>query len=202
MKSDFGFDKIVCVGKNYLDHAMELGDAVPEEPIFFFKPPSCLVAEPTSPIELPAGRGAVHHECEIVYRISRAGERLSFDGVTLGLDLTLRDVQNEAKKRGGPWEASKAFPHSAIIGRWLPIFEGLMETPFDLSVNGTVKQSSTGAKMRRPPADLLRIADQLFTLCNGDLFFTGTPAGVGPIRPADRLSLRFGDQLNYEVEFR
>src|SRR5436305_882502 len=92
------FDKIICVGKNYLDHALELGDGVPEEPIFFFKPPSCLVASQSQKILLPRDRGSVHHECEIVYRIRRKDDGFFFDSVTLGLDLTLRDLQTELKE--------------------------------------------------------------------------------------------------------
>ncbi len=201
MKSHASFDKIICAGKNYLDHALELGDSVPKEPLFFFKPPSCLVESPAAAVVMPHDRGPLHHECEIVYRISKSGGTLSFDAVTLGLDLTLRDLQRELKKKGAPWEAAKAFPHSAVIGRWLPLFDEHLELPFELFVNDDLRQRATGSSMRRSPEELLREAGRLFTICDGDLFFTGTPAGVGPIATGDRLTLKWEKRLEYEVVF-
>jgi fumarylpyruvate hydrolase len=193
-------DKIICVGKNYLDHAIELGDAVPDKPTFFFKPPSCLVQSPDQPVPLPKNRGSVHHECEIVYRIRRENRRLFFDKMTLGLDLTLRDVQNELKKKGHPWEASKAFAKSAIIGPWLD-FHPREDEPFELKVNGQIRQSSTASMMRVAPSDLLVELEGLFTVCDGDLLFTGTPKGVGPIASGDQLTLRLEDRLKFDVNF-
>jgi 2-keto-4-pentenoate hydratase/2-oxohepta-3-ene-1,7-dioic acid hydratase in catechol pathway len=198
------FDKIICVGKNYLDHALELGDAVPEDPVFFFKPPSALVESPVEPVLMPAkNRGSVHFECEIVYRIKVKEGAASLDAVTLGLDLTLRDLQAKLKKQGHPWEAAKAFPRSAITAKWIPCseFKDHLKIPFELLVNGELRQKATGEQMRRSPRDLLSVAGQFFDLRDGDLFFTGTPKGVGAIAVNDTLTLRWGDRLFDEVRF-
>jgi 2-keto-4-pentenoate hydratase/2-oxohepta-3-ene-1,7-dioic acid hydratase in catechol pathway len=194
------FDKVICVGKNYLDHALELGDAVPGDPIFFFKPPSALVQSPGSPVKLPINRGSVHFECEIVYRIGSSG----FTEVTLGLDLTLRDLQGKLKKQGHPWEAAKAFPQSAIISEWIKIedFKDHLKVPFELLVNGELRQKSTGEQMRTAPSTLLEVASKWFDVLPGDLFFTGTPKGVGAVNDKDTLTLRWGDRLQFDVAFR
>ena len=126
-------DKLVCIGKNYLDHAKEmakdLGDAVPDRPVLFLKPPSVLhqvLSSAPLKLDLPVGAGAVHHECEIVLRLNRSGFRMNLaeaqsaiGWVSLGLDMTLRDRQTELKKNGHPWEVSKVFPGSAVVGPWL-----------------------------------------------------------------------------------
>jgi 2-keto-4-pentenoate hydratase/2-oxohepta-3-ene-1,7-dioic acid hydratase in catechol pathway len=197
------FDKIICVGKNYLDHALELGDAIPEDPVFFFKPPSTLVESPGNAIEMPKNHGSVHFECEIVYRIQTINGKAAFTAVTLGLDLTLRDLQGKLKKQGHPWEASKAFPHSAVIGNWIPIteFKDHLKVSFELLVNGELRQKATGEQMRRAPTDLLNVCGEYFAIADNDLFFTGTPKGVGPIAAGDMLTLRWSDRLNYEVKF-
>src|SRR5258708_6102141 len=128
-------DKMICVGKNYLEHAKELGDAIPEKPVLFLKPPSAslLVDRAGRKVEaiLPQGRGSIHHECEILIRIN---ERGAIDAVSLGLDMTLRDVQADLKKKGHPWELSKVFKNSAIIGPWIPIrdFPDYLEEEFTL----------------------------------------------------------------------
>lgn len=196
-------DKIICVGKNYLDHAAELGDAIPEDPVFFFKPPSSWVESPGSVVELPKKHGSVHYECEIVYRIGVSNGRASLKAVTLGLDLTLRDLQATLKKKSLPWEAAKAFPRSAISGKWIAVdeFKDHLKVPFELLVNGELRQKSTGDQMRRTPADLLTVAGEFFTICDGDVFFTGTPKGVGAINAGDVLTLRWGDRLHYDVKF-
>lgn len=196
-------DKIICVGKNYLDHALELGDAVPEDPIFFFKPPSSLVESPVTAVSLPKNHGSVHYECEIVYRIRLENERPELTDVTLGLDLTLRDLQANLKKKSLPWEAAKAFPSSAITSDWISLqeFKDHLKVPFELLVNGELRQKATGDQMRRSPTDLLSVAAEFFTICDGDLFFTGTPKGVGAINDGDTLTLRWGDRLQHDVQF-
>lgn len=196
-------DKIICVGKNYLDHAAELGDAIPEDPVFFFKPPSSLVESPGHAVSLPKNRGSVHYECEIVYRIGVTNGRAELKAITLGLDLTLRDLQATLKKKSLPWEAAKSFSQSAITGKWISTddFKNHLKVPFELLVNGELKQKSTGEQMRKSPNELLKIAAEFFTICDGDLFFTGTPKGVGAINPGDVLTLRWGDRLQYDVQF-
>lgn len=194
-------DKIICVGRNYSEHASEMNEAVSAEPIFFLKPPSCLNSGPQ--VELPRNRGQVHFECEIVYRIRKAQNRASFDAVTLGIDLTLRDLQAELKKKSLPWEAAKSFASAAIVGPWIPIseFKEHLKIPFQLQVNGDVRQMDCGEKMRSSPEQLLSAASQIFTVCDGDLMFTGTPKGVGAVVPNDRAKLSWENKLEHHIQF-
>ncbi len=195
-------DKIVCLGKNYLDHAKELGDAVPEKPVLFLKPPSSILqASSNSSLQAklpPTQHGSVHHECEIVLRMNSYGE---ITHVTLGLDLTLRELQAQLKKNGHPWEISKVFKHSTILGSWIPIsdFPDYLKTPFSFSLNGKVKQSSVGTKMRYSPQKCITYISEYFPICDGDLVMTGTPEGVGPIQAGDLGTFQWGDQLECSV---
>lgn len=184
-------DKIICIGKNYLDHAKELGDAVPTQPLVFFKPPSCLNFGPV--IEIPMGKGEVHHELEIVLQLKEDAK--GFDKICLGLDLTLRTVQQELKAKGHPWERGKAFPNSAVLTPWINVeeFPEFLDTPFFLKINGVVKQKGIGRDMRWSPSQLLEALRSDFKICEGDLLFTGTPAGVGPLNPGDKLEVGFSN---------
>jgi 2-keto-4-pentenoate hydratase/2-oxohepta-3-ene-1,7-dioic acid hydratase in catechol pathway len=199
-------DKIVCVGKNYLEHAKELGDAVPESPVFFLKPPSALlVADGSAPamVPIPKDRGQVHHECEIVARITLKNGTHQFDAVTLGLDMTLREVQSHLKKEGHPWEASKVFTASAVVGPWISIqeFSDYLTMPFTFKIDGQLRQKGVGTEMRVSPVDCLRYAAGYFPLCEGDLLFTGTPAGVGPVAAGQSAELEWGNRLRYQLKF-
>lgn len=194
-------DKIVCLGKNYLEHAKELGDAVPEKPVIFLKPPSVLrsaVASEKLRARLPIGAGAVHHECEIVLRVGPDG----FDAITIGLDMTLRDRQAALKKAGHPWTISKVFPDSAVVGPWLSPkeFPKWEITPFSLTIDGTLRQKGEATQMLLPPKECLGHISQYFPLEAGDLVFTGTPAGVGEVRPGQTGLLQWGS-LSYLVEW-
>jgi 2-keto-4-pentenoate hydratase/2-oxohepta-3-ene-1,7-dioic acid hydratase in catechol pathway len=209
-------DKIVCVGKNYLEHARELGDAVPERPVLFLKPPSVLLAAARDgevlQAPLPRGAGSVHFECEIVLRLTRGGYQLDpaaaltlveTADVSLGLDMTLRERQAELKRRGHPWTTSKVFPGSAIVGPFRPVAScpAYLDAPFSFSVDGAVKQTGRGSEMMLGPDLCLRYISEFFPLLPGDLIFTGTPAGVGAVNPGQRGALRWpavGD-LSYEV---
>ena len=203
-------DKIVCVGKNYSEHAKELGDLVPEKPVIFIKPPSVLKqAFPNELLEvsLPGARGQVHHECEIVLKIKKGGFNMSLHEaesaigeVTLGLDMTLRDLQTKLKKSGSPWTVAKVFPDSAIIGPWIPIeqFKGYLETPFSFKVNGVTKQEGLVSEMTLSPKECVAYISSQFPLCEGDIIFTGTPKGVGPVVPGDKAMLTFGS-IEYGV---
>ncbi len=199
-----GMDKIICVGKNYLDHAQELGDAVPEMPVLFLKPPSSLFQAnqlgAVLEVDLPRGKGAVHYETEIVLRL----EQGKITDVTLGLDLTLRALQGELKKAGHPWELAKVFAGSALVGPWLPIKDFLryLDTPFSFFLNGVQRQKANGHEMRLLPDQILRYAAEWFPLCDGDLVFTGTPRGVGELSPGDRGQLNWGTQTLFEVQWR
>lgn len=207
-------DKIICVGKNYLEHAKELGDAVPERPVLFLKPPSVLRAA-SKPgerlrLRLPPGATEVHHECEIVLLISRDGYRMSvaearaaIGAVSLGLDMTLRDVQTRLKKQGHPWEVSKAFLDAAVVGPWIDVkgFEGYLNERFSLTVDGLLKQSACGREMSLKPEECVAYASEHFQLKAGDLVFTGTPAGVGPVRPGQTAELVWGERLRYAASW-
>ncbi len=208
-------DKLICVGKNYLDHARELGDAVPEKPVLFIKPPSVMIPVATlnsrveAPLRMEAGQ--THHECEIVVRVGRGGYRMNvaeaesaIEAVTLGLDMTLRDIQAQAKKNGHPWETSKVFPGSAIVGPWLrkADFKDYLTAPFSFSVDEAVRQQGQGTQMRLSPAECIAYASEFFPICEGDLIFTGTPAGVGPVAAGQIGKLSWANRLEFSVQWR
>jgi acylpyruvate hydrolase len=187
--------KIVAVGRNFADHAAEMGAERPAEPILFLKPPTALLAEPRE-IVLPAFSREIHHEVEAVLRISgpatrvraEALERL-VDGVAVGLDLTARDLQRVAKSRGEPWAVAKGFDGAAPIGGWSPVgsLADLEGIELRLDVNGERRQTGRLADLLFPLGDLLAFISSRFTLEPGDLVFTGTPSGVDVLRPGDRI---------------
>ena len=197
-------DKIICIGKNYLEHAKELGDAVPKDPVVFLKPPSVslsvLSEKEKVRVKLPQGRGMIHYECEIILKLNARAE---IEAVSLGLDLTLRDLQSELKKKGLPWEAAKVFSGSAIIGPWIPVaqFLNYFDAPFQFSLDGKVVQRARGREMRFSPQECIEYIHSLFPICQGDVLFTGTPAGVGPVCPGQQGDLRWGEILQFGVEF-
>lgn len=189
--------KVVCVGRNYAAHARELGNAVPEAPILFLKPTTAVVSLEL-PIALPKGRGDCHHETEVTILIGKPLKNASeaeclaaIAGVGLGLDLTLRDVQNTLKKNGHPWEVAKAFDGAAPLSTFLSLEKvgDLREIRFSLQVNGVERQAGHAADMITPILPLMAFISQIFTLEPGDVVMTGTPEGVAALRSGDRLSL-------------
>lgn len=206
-------DKIICVGKNYPDHAAELGDKQPDKPVLFIKPPSVLKTwdprTPTLELSLPRHSSAVHHEIELVFRVRRGGFRLStaeasecLDSVSVGLDMTLRDLQSAAKTNGAPWTTGKVFPDAAVVGPWVPLssFENMESTEFSLLIDGTLKQHSQAKQMIFSPAECLAYASEFFPICDGDLLFTGTPVGVGPVHIGQCATLQFSP-ISYRVSW-
>lgn len=208
-------DKVICIGKNYLDHAKELnkmiGDSIPDKPVIFFKPPS-VVRQTAFGGKIPASlideRGEIHHECEIALRVNIDCYKISpmeavhcFDAVTLGLDMTLRDLQADLKKNGHPWEMAKSFKNSILLGPWIDVhsFKDFMDTEFSFAINGSVKQKSVGTKMRMTPYECLSYASEYFEIKKGDILFTGTPAGVGPVKKGDIGTLNWGKHLDFSV---
>lgn len=186
--------RIFCIGRNYAAHARELGNAVPSEPVVFMKPPSAIVPVGAR-LELPEGRGAVHHECEVVLQVGRDCAELepatalaAIAGVTLGLDLTLRDEQERLKKASQPWELAKAFDASAPLGAMVSA-EGvdLARLRFECRVNGALRQQGDTADMLFPCAVIVAFLSRRWRLFAGDLIYTGTPAGVGPLAPGDEV---------------
>ena len=194
--------KIVCVGRNYADHAKELGNAIPDTPILFIKPPSSLRALADG-IVMPQGLGECHFETELCVRIgtplknaTREQAVLAIDGVTLGLDLTLRDLQNTLKANGHPWERAKAFDGACLLGEWLsPAMVDLAQAEFELQINGTQRQYGNSTQMIFDVVGLVAHISQSFSLCVGDVVMTGTPAGVAALQVGDQLRMRLHTQL-------
>jgi 2-keto-4-pentenoate hydratase/2-oxohepta-3-ene-1,7-dioic acid hydratase in catechol pathway len=188
--------RIFCIGRNYADHINELGNVDDGECVVFMKPASCLV-EAGQPIVLPRGRGVVHHEAELVVLLTGGGRDIPEDqasetiaGITLGLDLTLRELQSELKKKGAPWELSKAFDGAAPLGDWQPYLDqDLQAMNFELRVNGETRQLGDTSKMLFPVARLIHILSRTWSLEPGDAIYTGTPAGVAALSAGDILDL-------------
>ncbi len=192
--------RIFCIGKNYAEHVKELDGSAPGQPVVFMKPVSCLVS-PGETIQMPTHGNNLHHEVEVVVLIGTPGKSIPesdaashIAGLTLGLDLTLRDVQSAMKKKGWPWEISKAFDQSAPLGTLTPYGDTLQldNIPFQCSVNGVVRQTGNSSEMMFPIPTLVHYLSGIWELMEGDLIFTGTPAGVGPLHPGDRVTLNSG----------
>lgn len=185
-------DKIICLGKNYSDHVLEMNEPSPEMPVLFLKPASSFIeVDKKSIIQLPWHRGLIHHECEVVLKLYKK----NVIGIGLGLDLTLRDVQKKCKEAGHPWEIAKTFKNSAIVTPMKAIRDfptNWIETPFSLRVNGDLRQEGMLSKARLNPNEMIHYIDQYFPICDSDLIFTGTPSGVGPLQPEDLIELSYG----------
>ncbi len=186
---------IICIGRNYAEHIRELHHTTPGTPVFFLKPETSLLTRNRA-FRHPSFSQEIHHEIELVLRISKGGKEISpgqalghFDQLTLGIDFTARDLQTEAKKSGLPWTLSKGFDHSAPLGRFVPKsrFEDLGNIPFRLDKNGVTVQDGNSSLMLFPFAEIISYISRFITLRAGDLVFTGTPAGVGPVKPGDLL---------------
>jgi fumarylpyruvate hydrolase len=193
---------IYCIGRNYKLHAQELGNEIPQEPLVFTKPTHAIVPMNADRIvELPGNAGEVHFELEIVIRIG--GEYAEgvdpeqlIDGMALGLDLTLRDVQSHLKAKGLPWLPAKGFKGSAPLGRWLPYpgAAALAETTFELKRNGELAQRGQAADMLFSVGELIHYVGRHYGLGAGDIIYTGTPAGVAALRDGDKLQALWADE--------
>ncbi|MES2776388.1 MAG: fumarylacetoacetate hydrolase family protein [Bacteroidota bacterium] len=185
--------KIICIGRNYSEHAKELGNAIPDEPVIFMKPKNALVT-PGMNFYYPAFTNELHYEGELVFKISKNGKYIDgkyawqyYTEITLGIDFTARDLQTELKKKGLPWEKSKAFDQSAVVGEFI-LLEDLPDKnniSFKLLKNGEVVQDGQSENMLFNIDRILEDASQYFTLNIGDLIFTGTPPGVGEASVGD-----------------
>lgn len=196
--ADLPVGKVVCVGRNYAEHAKELNNPVPTEPLLFIKPSTAIVPL-AEPIELLASRGPVHYETEIAVLI---GARLGGDvsglqshaaiaGVGLALDLTLRDLQDQLKTKGHPWERAKAFDGACPLSTFSPAAAvgSLEDIALQLRINGELRQQGNSSQMITPIIALLQQIAAVFTLLPGDVVITGTPAGVGELHDGDCLEL-------------
>ncbi len=186
--------KILCVGRNYSEHAKELGNAVPENPVIFSKPDTALLKN-GEPFYHPDFSNDIHHEIELVIKISKMGKKIDpkfaknyYNEIALGIDFTARDLQAKLKEKGLPWELAKAFDGSAVIGDFTAI-EGkdLSNLKFSLTKNGEMVQQGNSAQMIFSFDEIVSFVSQYFTLKVGDLIYTGTPAGVSKINIGDKL---------------
>lgn len=185
--------KILCIGRNYIDHAKELNNPVPEEPVFFMKGSNSLLRG-GKPFFYPEFSKDIHYEAELVLRIGRLGKYIEpefaleyVDGITIGIDFTARDRQAIAKKKGLPWEIAKAFDHSAPVGEFISPGDLGRNIHFQLIKNGESVQEGHSRDMIFSIPALISYLSRFNTLKDGDLIFTGTPAGVGPVAPGDHL---------------
>jgi acylpyruvate hydrolase len=187
--------KIICIGRNYLAHAAELNNEVPENPVFFMKPDSALVIA-NRPFFYPEFSKDVHYELEVVIRINRLGRSIEeqyagryYNELALGVDFTARDLQAEQKKKGLPWEIAKAFDYSAPISEFYPLekFGDIHNLSFRLDLNGKTVQHGSTSLMIFSFEKIIAYVSRFMTLKTGDLIYTGTPSGVGPVAINDRL---------------
>lgn len=204
--------KIICIGRNYLDHASELGNSPPSEPMFFLKPDSSLLHKRHA-FYIPDWTNEIHYEVELVVKIKKLGKAIQkkyasryYDEVGLGIDFTARDVQSKLKAEGHPWEKAKSFDGSAVVSEKFIQLESLgknvQDLNFDLSINGSTVQSGSTTEMIFKVDDLISYISQFMTLKTGDLLFTGTPSGVGPVRSGDKITgtLEGFQMLNVNVK--
>jgi 2-keto-4-pentenoate hydratase/2-oxohepta-3-ene-1,7-dioic acid hydratase in catechol pathway len=187
--------KIICIGRNYAEHAKELNNPVPERPVVFLKPASALLVN-DKPLYYPEFTKDLHHELEIVLKIGKNGKYVQpefaddyYPEIGLGIDFTARDLQSELKAKGQPWEIAKGFDGSAVLGQFVPLSDlpDLSAIEFELHKNGEVVQQGNTKDLLFSFKDIIVYVSQFFKLQMGDLIYTGTPAGVGPVQIGDVL---------------
>jgi acylpyruvate hydrolase len=187
--------KVICIGRNYVDHIKELNSPLPSSPVFFLKPDTSVLTR-NRPFFYPSFSAEIHYEVELVLKISKVGKNIQpkfastyYDEIGIGLDLTARDLQDECKKKGLPWLISKGFDNAAPLGKFKPksFFNDLRNINFHLELNGIVVQKGNSRDMIFPFEEIISYVSKFITLKMGDLIFTGTPVGVGPVKTGDRL---------------
>ena len=195
--------KIICIGRNYINHAKELNNPIPEIPVWFMKPQTSLLTK-NKDFFHPEFSNEIHFETELVYRIHKVGKYIDekfahtyYDAIGIGFDFTARDLQSEFKAKGLPWEPAKSFDGSAPISEFIPIaeFSSKEEIKFSMKKNGELTQEGISTDMLFPIDKIIAYVSQFITLKIGDLIYTGTPAGVGPIEIGDTLEAFIGDKL-------
>ncbi len=199
--------KFICIGRNYVEHAKELNNAVPTEPVIFFKPETALLVG-RQPFFYPEFSKDIHYECEIVVRINRLGKNIQkkfahryYDEIGLGIDFTARDLQNKLKEKGLPWEKAKGFDGSAVIGNFVPVssLKNPQNIEFQLLKNGSIVQCGFSKDMIYDIDAIIEHVSQYVTLKIGDIIFTGTPAGVGPIAIGDQYEGLLEGEHNFSL---
>lgn len=202
--------KIFCIGRNYVDHATELGNEIPSEPVIFMKPKSALVQGHT-PFYYPEFTNELHYEAELVVRVSKNGKYIQerfasgyYNAITVGIDFTARDIQQRLKEKGLPWEKSKSFDNSAAIGKLTDITPGMnkKDINFHFTKNGEIVQNGNSKEMIFSIDNIISHISNYFSLNIGDLIFTGTPAGVGECLVGDELEGFFENQSVLKLEIK
>ena len=202
--------KIFCIGRNYVAHAKELGNEIPDEPVVFMKPKSALL-QPHTPFYYPEFTNELHYECELVLRISKNGKYIQdkfaskyYDAVTTGIDFTARDIQNDLKAKGLPWEKAKAWDNPAAIGKWIPFtsVKNKKDINFCLYKNKELVQQSNANLMINDFDTIVAYISNYFSVNIGDLVFTGTPAGVGELVVGDELEAFIEDDSLLSLEIK
>jgi 2-keto-4-pentenoate hydratase/2-oxohepta-3-ene-1,7-dioic acid hydratase in catechol pathway len=202
--------KIICIGLNYRKHAQEMGWNLPTEPVVFLKPDSALLKN-NKPFFLPGFSENIHYEVEVVVKISKLGKSIAskfapryFDELTLGIDITARDLQSRQSAAGYPWEISKCFDGAAPVGSFVPVnsVDDVLNLDFRLEINGKIVQQSNTSDMIFNINEIIEYVSRFFTLKTGDLIFTGTPSGVGQLNKNDHLVAFLGDKplLDFRIK--
>jgi 2-keto-4-pentenoate hydratase/2-oxohepta-3-ene-1,7-dioic acid hydratase in catechol pathway len=200
--------KIICIGRNYAEHAKELNNAIPTEPVFFMKPDTALLKD-GEPFYYPDITKDLHHEIEIVIKINKVGKHIDeqfahkyYDEIGLGIDFTARDLQAECKAKGLPWEKAKAFDHSAPVGKFISKDKlgDLSEIEFELKINGQSRQVGNTKDLLFSFDQIISYVSKYVTLKVGDLIYTGTPSGVGAVSIGDKLQGYIKGNLFLEFE--
>lgn len=202
--------KIFCIGRNYDAHALELKNEIPTEPVVFMKPANALLTD-NKPFYYPNITKDLHYECEIVLRICKNGKAIQekfaskyYDAITVGIDFTARDLQEQQKKKGLPWEIAKAFDQSAVLGKWVPISEEEKKNniQFSLLKNNELVQNGNTNDVIFNFDKIISYVSQYFSLNMGDIIYTGTPEGVGPVAIGDKLVAKIDEEelLHFEIK--
>ncbi len=200
--------KIICIGRNYTNHIAELKNERPTEPVVFMKPDSAILLK-QHPFVLPEFSNDVHHEIELIVKINKVGKYIEpkfahkyYDEISVGIDFTARDLQDQLKAKGLPWEKAKAFDGSAVIGEFVPKdqFASLEDVNFELLKNGEIAQKGNSSLMLWKIDELVAYVSQFFTLKIGDIIFTGTPEGVAAVNPDDVLEGYLEGQQLFRIQ--
>lgn len=201
--------KIICIGRNYAKHIEELHNERPEQPVVFLKPDSAIVPN-KMPFFIPAFSEDIHYEVEVLVKINKVGKHIAekfahkyYDEIGLGIDFTARDVQQQCKEKGLPWEKAKAFDGSAVVGEFYPKEDfNLNNLSFQLLKNDEVVQDGNTKAMLWKIDELIAYVSQFFILKKGDIIFTGTPAGVGRVNENDILVGKLEDRKSFEIKIK
>jgi len=202
--------KIICIGRNYAEHAKEMKAETPTEPVFFMKPDTALIKD-NQPFYYPSFSKEVHHEVEVVLKVCKNGKNIQkqfankyYDEVSVGIDFTARDLQAQCKAKGLPWEKAKAFDGSGVIGKFKPLthYKDIHNISFRLDINGKKVQEGNTKDVIFNFDAIIEYVSGFITLRQGDLIYTGTPVGVGPVQIGDRLEAYLQDEklLDFEVK--